>query len=90
MDYYHLLILPNKYLYLSAMVSKGETFRSYINLKDLEPPPAFPPDKKSPMTPPPPGMLKCFELWKKEVYTLLFEYLGFSFWPFGESRDLRF
>ena len=37
-----------------AIVSKGETFRSYINLKDLDPPPAFPPDKKSPMTPPPP------------------------------------
>ena len=37
-----------------AIVCKGETFRSYINLKDLEPPPTFPPDKKSPMTPPPP------------------------------------
>lgn len=36
-----------------AIVSKGETFRSYINLKDLDPPQAFPPDKKSPMTPPP-------------------------------------
>jgi hypothetical protein len=33
-----------------ALVAKGETFRSYINLKDLEPPSAFPPDKKSPTT----------------------------------------
>ena len=31
-----------------AIVPKGETFRSYINLKDLDPP-----DKNSPMTPPP-------------------------------------
>lgn len=36
-----------------AIVSKGETFRSYINLKDLDPPQSFPPDKNSPMTPPP-------------------------------------
>ena len=36
-----------------AIVQKGETFRSYINLKDLEPPAQFPPDKNSPMTPPP-------------------------------------
>ena len=36
-----------------ALISKGETFRSYINLKDLEPPQAFPPDKNSPMSPPP-------------------------------------
>ena len=37
------------------IVSKGETFRSYINLKDLDPPAAFPPDKDSPMSPPPSG-----------------------------------
>ena len=36
-----------------AIVPKGETFRSYINLKDLDPPAQFPPDKNSPMTPPP-------------------------------------
>ena len=36
-----------------AIVPKGETFRSYINLKDLDLPPQFPPDKNSPMTPPP-------------------------------------
>ena len=36
-----------------AIVPKGETFRSYINLKDLDPPAQFPPDKNSPMSPPP-------------------------------------
>lgn len=34
------------------LVSKGETFRSYINLKDLDPPSVFPPDKNSPITSP--------------------------------------
>ena len=50
---------PNEINYYFCLfpltVSKGETFRSYINLKDLDPPAAFPPDKDSPMSPPPSG-----------------------------------